>query len=262
MQSSDVSLDELLSPIRDDARHVSQFLARLGASDGEYLHHVIQTLLVRHENPLTAGIALLVSRAFVGSVPDSVLRYAAAVQIVEVAGLAHRQILRGNPLVPAEQPAIDLHLVVLAGDYLYSQAAFITAGLEDLTVMRLLAEVIKEQCRGEVARERGKASSGLSGTLYALAAVGTGHLIGCDDERLEELRDFALVLQHGAASEPDRGVPSVTVRDLLPSAANSQYRRSLLAVSASLLGLATDRQSLLDDVEQGDLAYQQGGRDP
>ena len=230
----DGRLAEILSPVQSDAERVSRFLARLGEADGEYLHHVIQTLLDRHGNPITARVALLVSHAFVGSVPDRVLRFAVAVQIVEVAGLAHRQVVRGDPIVPAEQPDIDLHLVVLAGDYLYSQAAFITAGLQDLTVMRLLAEVIKEQCRGEVARQHGEVVADLSVDLYALAAVGTAHLIGCDARSLAELEEYARILSCDGTHCHDGDDRRHASTDVLQSASNAALRRNLTELAAVL----------------------------
>ncbi len=248
MQAMDGRLAALLSPVQTDAERVSRFLARLGKADGEYLHHVIQTLLDRHGNPITARVALLVSRAFVDSVPDRVLRFAVAVQIVEVAGLAHRQMMRGDPLVPAELPAVDLHLVVLAGDYLYSQAAFITAGLQDLTVMRLLADVIKDQCRGEAARQHGEPVADRSVNLYALAAVGTGHLIGCNASSLAELEEFARILSCDSTHCRDDDDHRHASTNWLRTAANAQLRRNL----TELAGVLHQRRDTAGAARTGD----------
>ncbi len=224
----------LLDPVSDDARQVTRILAQLGEADGEYLHHVVQTLLERHGNPLTGGVALLIALACAGTVPEQVLRFAAAIQIVEVAGLAHRQILQGDPLVPAEQPAIDLQLIVLAGDYLYSQASFITAGLRNLTVMRLLAEVIKQQCMGEVLRERDAGPDGMVYGLYSLAVLGTAHLIGCEQSCLEDLARFARVMSGEGDSEQGLGGVAAGRDCLFAEGRQSALRDRLVEIAAAL----------------------------
>jgi hypothetical protein len=177
-----------------DLSRVTAFLSTLGASDGEYLHHVVQTLLQLHRNSLTDRLAILLSQAAAGAVPDSIVRFASAVQLVGVAGLAHRQTQGRASLVPPEQPDIDLPLVLLAGDYLYSQAAYITASLQNLTVMGLLAREITLQCRGEVARQQGEAAAGASGGLYQLCAAGVAYLLGCPGPLRGDLVAFGAAL--------------------------------------------------------------------
>ncbi|MDB5060020.1 MAG: Polyprenyl synthetase [Chloroflexi bacterium] len=183
-----------LNTVQAETLQVAQFLHSLGATDGEYVYHVVQTLLERPQKPYRSGVALLVARALRDSVPPEVVRFAAAVQVVAVAGLTHRQTVADSTLVPAEQPAIDAHLVVLAGDYLYAQAAYITAGLQNLKVMAILAEEIKLQCQGEVARHNDHTAAGASAGLYSLSAVGTGYLLDCDPAQIAELQQYGNVL--------------------------------------------------------------------
>jgi hypothetical protein len=188
------ALPDPLDSVKSEAEQVAQFLQSLGATDGEYLYHVIQTLLEHPQNPYRPGVALLVARALRGTVPPEVVRFASAVQIVAVAGLTHRQTVTGINLVPAGKPTIDAHLVVLAGDYLYAQAAYITARLQNLKVMAILAEEIKLQCQGEVARHNGHSAAGASAGLYSLSAVGTGYLLDCNPTQIAELQVYGAVL--------------------------------------------------------------------
>jgi geranylgeranyl pyrophosphate synthase len=206
--------------VRAEAIQVDELLLSLGATDGEYLYHVVQTLLDTDRNPYQSGVALLVARAIAGEVPAEVVRFAAAVKIVDVAALAHRQAAPLAALSPTEQPAIDAHLVVLAGDYLYAQAAYITAGLCNLSVMAILAEEIKAQCRREMGRLRADVPSTNNPGLYTLSVLGTGQLLGCDARMLAALREYGAVLD--ATSQAAGAVPDTAgllLTKLAPGAA-------------------------------------------
>ena len=119
---------------------VEQLLRGLGAGDGEFLHQVIGDLLFAAPDMFRPTTALLVAEALGAEGDERVVRFAAAVQIVYAAMHTHQQVRL------AREPAAG-NLVVLAGDYLYAQAAVIAAGLDHLPVMALLSEAIKEICR-------------------------------------------------------------------------------------------------------------------
>ena len=144
----DVAAD--VAPITGVPR-VEALLRDLGAGDGEFLHQVIGDLLFAAPDMLRSTTGLLIAETLGAGDDDRVVRFAAAVQIVYAAMHTHQQVRL------AHEPAGG-NLVVLAGDYLYAQAAVIAAGLEHLPVMALLSEAIKEICR-----------QGLDGPLDALA---------------------------------------------------------------------------------------------
>jgi hypothetical protein len=231
MQITYESMPDLLLPLADDYLHVSDILSEVGASDGEYLHHVVQTLLERHGNPYSIGVSLAVSHAVFGSVPESASRFAAAVQLVAVAGLAHRQTVAGATLIPAEDPSVDAHLVVLAGDYLYSQAAYITAGLQNLSVMATLADEIKVQCRREIARQP---VYGASVGLFGLSAVGTALLLGCNDMLVNEFRAYGRTLDLLESSTLSASSDQPDSMSLLSSFNGRPERSRLLAFVETL----------------------------
>jgi hypothetical protein len=138
-----------LQIIQPDLARVHALLWHLGDADGAFLHDLVRTLLDGPRDAHRAAAALLLARAIGDEVPAAVVQLAAAVQIVHAASLAHRF---GNPDL---ERSLDERLVVLAGDYLYAQAAVLTAGLGNLAVMAELAESIKALCRAVMPSERG-----------------------------------------------------------------------------------------------------------
>jgi geranylgeranyl pyrophosphate synthase len=225
---------------------VKALLSSIGATDGEYLHHVVQTLLDRPHNPYRPAVALLVARAASGAVPEQVIRFAAAIQIIAVAALTHRRTAADASLVPAEQPNIDSRLVVLAGDYLYAQAAYMTAGLQNLNVMAILAEEIKRQCRGEVARHNGHAAAGAAAGLYSLSAVGAGFLLDCDTAAIAELRQYGAVLDRVDAAALAGEFRQEDTASLLSGTRNDEWRGALLDL-VDAIPLATPYDGLQSD---------------
>jgi hypothetical protein len=199
----------------------------VGTRDGEYLRHVIQTLLQRRQDLYATGVVLLVVRALRGSVPNDAIRFATAIRLVVVAGLAHRQAGPTVTLVPEEQPRTDNRLVVLAGDYLYSQAACITAELRNLAVMATLAEGIKAQCRTESARWASHTAAAGTPGLYTLCACGAGNLVGCNAARLDELAEYGGALDLISAGT-DGGVREARDRSALLRSFGDSYERACL----------------------------------
>jgi geranylgeranyl pyrophosphate synthase len=216
--------------VRAEVIQVQELLLSLGATDGEYLYHVVQTLLDGARNPYQSGVALLVSQAIAGEVPAEVVRFAAAVKIIDVAALAHRQTASLGDLAPTEQPAIDAHLVVLAGDYMYAQAAYITAGLRNLEVMAILAEEIKSQCRGEIERQRNKHAAITSAGAYSLSVVGTAHLLGCDAKVLAELRAYGAALDAAKTAALAGGARPLGEQGLLIGVLSGPARDALISM--------------------------------
>jgi hypothetical protein len=137
-----------LQIIQPDLARVHALLWHLGDADGAFLHDLVRTLLDGPRDAHRAAAALLLAKAIGDEVPAAVIQLAAAVQIVHAASLAHRF---GNP---GPERSLDERLVVLAGDYLYAQAAVLTAGLGNLSVMAGLAESIKALCRAVMQSER------------------------------------------------------------------------------------------------------------
>jgi all-trans-nonaprenyl-diphosphate synthase len=125
--------------------------------------------------------------------------------LVHAASLVHDDTIdeagtrRGEPTVGSRWGS---HIAVLVGDYLFAQAAIITAGLGSLRLMSLLAATIQALVRGELRQmsaaykiEASAANyesriSDKSASLFVLAAEGAGVLAGASEEHLLALRRY------------------------------------------------------------------------
>jgi geranylgeranyl pyrophosphate synthase len=98
------------------------------------------------------------------------------------------------------------HMAVLVGDYLFAQAAILTAGLGSLRLMELLAATIQALVQGEL-RQMGAAYrieasaanyqsriAAKSASLFVLAAEGGATYSGAAQEQILALRRYALNL--------------------------------------------------------------------
>jgi geranylgeranyl pyrophosphate synthase len=98
------------------------------------------------------------------------------------------------------------HVAILVGDYLFAQAALMAAGLGDLQAMALLAETIKDLCRGEVLQLESGFAWDQSEELYyekircktasllALCTEGAAVLCGAPPHQVAALRAYGIAL--------------------------------------------------------------------
>ncbi len=145
------------SLVAADLRLVRQVLSTIGQDDNTLLVETIRHLFSREGKEVRPTLALLTAHLLAGvhgtAVDERVVRWAATVQIVHTASLVHDDTIdaaavrRGAVTVNAGWSG---HVAILVGDYLFAQSASMAAGLEELRTMSLLAEAIKDLCRGEI----------------------------------------------------------------------------------------------------------------
>lgn len=245
MRHSFTQLSSTLSPLQPDMARVHELLWQLGDADGAFLQDLVRTLLDRPRDAHRAVAALLLARAVQAEVPDTIIQFAAAVQIVYAASLAHRTLVAGTAA-----PDLDDRLVVLAGDYLYAQAAARTANLKDLQVMARLAESIKAICReGTQVAATPRATSQEDG-LFRLSLWGTAALLRLAPDLQTAVALVGQALDSAAAGHDPDGdaVRAATGRlEALPAfaalAGAQSFVPDLLALIASQDDLAGQRQS-------------------
>ena len=221
---------DLLQPVRPELARMQEVLDGLGAGDGRFLHHVLGTLLALPADHLRPGVVLLIGRAIGAADETSLVRFAAAVQIVHAASLAH-QIFAD---MRNERGDRD-QLRVLAGDYLYAQAALITAGLRHFAVMASLASAIQTICardlEGILGEQSGATATSAMG-LFRLSALGAGLLSRCDDATLGGLEAYGATLD--AVAERRAGPSSAQEAAGLLPLPEGAARRSLVALPGAV----------------------------
>lgn len=192
--------------LTDDLARVEQELTLVGSDAGPVLHEAIRHHLHTGGKRIRPRLAVTAGRLIRGYVPDTLIRFAAVTELVHAASLVHDDTLdeaetrRGVTTVSAQWGG---HVAVLVGDYLFAQAALLTAGLGSLRLMALLADTIQALVQGELrqmsAAYRIEASAdnyesriaGKSASLFILATEGGATCAGADPDQAAALRRYA-----------------------------------------------------------------------
>jgi all-trans-nonaprenyl-diphosphate synthase len=192
-------------PLAADLARVEEELGSIGQEAGPLLHEAIRHHLSTGGKRIRPRIALLAGRMLLGEAPRELVRFAAVTELVHAASLVHDDTIdqagtrRGEPTVDSR---FGSHVSVLVGDYLFAQAAIITAELGSLRLMSLLASTIQALVRGELRQmsaaykiEASAANyesriSDKSASLFVLAAEGAAVLATAPEEQIVGLRRY------------------------------------------------------------------------
>ena len=200
------------SLVAEDLQRVRQVLQDVGKEDNELLVETIRHLFSRAGKEIRPTLVLLVGQLLTdvgGPLDDHLIDWGATVQIVHTASLVHDDTLdhaatrRGAVTVNAGWSG---NVAILVGDYLFAQSAFMAASLGELRAMRLLAETIKDLCRGELLQLSSSFAWDQDETLYyqkirnktasllALCTEGAAVLCHASPEQVAALRAYAVAL--------------------------------------------------------------------
>ncbi|MGH2344255.1 MAG: polyprenyl synthetase family protein [Chloroflexota bacterium] len=200
-----IAASRISQPLTADLARAEDELALVGQEAGPVLHEAIRHHLSTGGKRIRPRIALLAGRMLLGEAPDALVRFAAVTELVHAASLVHDDTIdaagtrRGEPTVDSR---FGSHISVLVGDYLFAQAAIITADLGSLRLMSLLAATIQALVRGELRQmsaaykiEASAANyesriSDKSASLFVLAAEGAAVLAGAPEEWMIALRRY------------------------------------------------------------------------
>ncbi|MGK7943207.1 MAG: solanesyl diphosphate synthase [Microcystaceae cyanobacterium] len=150
-----ISTTSLFAPVDDDLRLLTDNLKRLIGARHPILGAAAEHLFEAGGKRLRPAIVLLVARA---TLLDKDLtprhrRLAEITEMIHTASLVHDDVvdeaeLRRN--VPTVNSLFDNRIAVLAGDFLFAQSSWYLANLDNLTVVKLLSEVIRDFAEGEI----------------------------------------------------------------------------------------------------------------
>jgi geranylgeranyl pyrophosphate synthase len=192
-------------PLATDLARVEEELGLIGQEAGPLLHEAIRHHLSTGGKRIRPRIALLAGRMLLGEASPELVRFAAVTELVHAASLVHDDTIdqagtrRGEPTVDSR---FGSHISVLVGDYLFAQAAIITAELGSLRLMSLLASTIQALVRGELrqmsaaykidasAANYESRISDKSASLFVLAAEGAAVLASAPEEQIVGLRRY------------------------------------------------------------------------
>jgi all-trans-nonaprenyl-diphosphate synthase len=146
---------QLLQPVEADLEALLSDLRSLIGAGHPILQAAAEHLFTAGGKRLRPGIVLLVSRALgaEGELTGRHRRLAEITEMIHTASLVHDDVVdeastrRGVDTVHSR---FNHRVAVLAGDFLFAQASWHLANLDDLEVVKLLSRVIMDLADGEV----------------------------------------------------------------------------------------------------------------
>ena len=202
-----VTVAELLLPVEQDLENLLTDLRSLIGAGHPILQAAAEHLFSAGGKRLRPGIVLLISRSLnlQGDLSARHRRLAEITEMIHTASLVHDDVVdeaatrRGVATVHSQ---FNHRVAVLAGDFLFAQASWHLANLDDLNVVKLLSRVIMDLADGEVKQGLYRYDSGQSlsnyleksycktASLMANSAQAAGVLSGLDEDNLRQLHRF------------------------------------------------------------------------
>ncbi len=150
-----ISATSLFSPVEDDLSILTNNLKQLVGSRHPILQAAAEHLFSAGGKRIRPAIVLLVSKATLlnQELTPRHRRLAEITEMIHTASLVHDDVVDEAELrrkVPTVNNLYDNRIAVLAGDFLFAQSSWYLANLDNLEVVKLLSEVIKDFAEGEI----------------------------------------------------------------------------------------------------------------
>ena len=202
-----ITVTELLAPVENDLETLLSDLRSLIGAGHPILQAAAEHLFSAGGKRIRPGIVLLISRALArdGDLSARHRRLAEITEMIHTASLVHDDVVdeastrRGVETVHSR---FDARVAVLAGDFLFAQASWHLANLDDLDVVKLLSRVIMDLADGEVKQGLFRYETGQSfetyleksycktASLIANSSRAAGVLSSCTEPQLDGLYQF------------------------------------------------------------------------
>ena len=147
-----MSFVSMLAPVAEDMRRVDQLISERLESDVALVRQVAQYIVAAGGKRLRPALLLLACGAL-GYRGEARLTLAAVVEFIHTATLLHDDVVDESQLrrgMRTANAAFGNAASVLVGDFLYSRAFQMMVALDDMRVMRVLAEATNTIAAGEV----------------------------------------------------------------------------------------------------------------
>ena len=149
------SVISLFTPVEADLLTLTENLKKLVGARHPILYAAAEHLFGAEGKRLRPAIVLLVSRATMlgQDITFKHRRLAEITEMIHTASLVHDDVLDESEVrrgIPTVHASFSNRVAVLAGDYLFAQSSWYLANLDNLTVVKLLSEVIMDLAEGEI----------------------------------------------------------------------------------------------------------------
>lgn len=160
VEGPETSLAEVMAPVREDVELLNKNLRTIVGERHPMLMAAADQIFGAGGKKLRPVISFLVARATLqlgglSDLTDKHRRLAEITEMIHVASLVHDDVLddcsirRGKATV---NTVFGTRVAVLAGDFLFAQASWGLANLENLEVIKLISQVIADFANGEISQ--------------------------------------------------------------------------------------------------------------
>lgn len=145
----------LFAPVDSDLRLLTDNLKKLVGARHQLLEAAAEHLFAAGGKRIRPAIVLLVARATMLDldITPRHRRLAEITEMIHTASLVHDDVIDEAELrrnVPTVHSLFGNQIAVLAGDFLFAQSSWYLANLDNLEVVKLLSEVIRDYAEGEI----------------------------------------------------------------------------------------------------------------
>lgn len=165
------STTSLFAPVESDLRLLTENLKQLVGARHPILYAAAEHLFGAGGKRLRPALVLLISKATMSNqeITPKHRRLAELTEMIHTASLVHDDVIDESELrrgVPTVHTSFGNRVAVLAGDFLFAQASWYLANLDNLRVVKLLSEVIKDYAEGEILQGLNRFDTSLSIEAY------------------------------------------------------------------------------------------------
>lgn len=165
------SATSLFSPVEADLRLLAENLKNLIGARHPILYAAAEHLFSAGGKRVRPAIVLLVARATMRGeeITQRHRRLAEITEMIHTASLVHDDVIDESEMrrgLPAVHSRFSTQVAVLAGDFLFAQSSWYLANLENIEVIKLLSEVIKDFAEGEIQQGLLRFDTGLTIESY------------------------------------------------------------------------------------------------
>ncbi|KAH7439565.1 hypothetical protein KP509_04G067100 [Ceratopteris richardii] len=153
-----VSIASLMGPVTEDLQILNKSLHNAVGSENPLLMAAAEQIFSAGGKRMRPALVLLVSRATaqlagLKDINPQHRRLAEIIEMIHTASLIHDDVLDESDVRRGKETIHQLfgtRIAVLAGDYLFAQSSWYLASLENMEVIKLISQVIKDLANGEI----------------------------------------------------------------------------------------------------------------
>ncbi|RID57843.1 hypothetical protein BRARA_F01193 [Brassica rapa] len=153
-----ISLESLFEVVADDLQSLNDNLLSIVGAENPVLISAAEQIFSAGGKRMRPGLVFLVSQATAELAGLKELtvehrRLAEIIEMIHTASLIHDDVLDESDMRRGKETVHELfgtRVAVLAGDFMFAQASWYLANLENLEVIKLISQVIKDFASGEI----------------------------------------------------------------------------------------------------------------